>query len=446
MDKVYDTFLQNRPITRDTLKQANMSYTDVMEVLFFGELKEAADGTYTLESADGLYDYGCRYAKDKNYYKANLCFKGCLQIDSFHYGANLRMFLEDLTLNRFQSALLSYSMEIPEECRQTLAKIKHQNLYVSPTDDRYKSPKKQNDLRTLIYKQEFYEATHKFAQLKAEEDDTVEMIIIEKLLFKARNLERDKSKMLGQLVDSESYARVIEILTPEKEIHYLSGPRRVLLHMCATMENLKKGIIPKPIGKESDSVFTSILHNRFERARHLNTKYAIATHRPKKYDTFRPLLNRIIETKMKLTGTYDCETEAKRDCLKKFLLALRTDDLENAKVLLSEYLILTGLEDYDYLLGNLFRLSILAGDKTYARMIIALADLLTGDFAFDVDEFVAAIEDYLDTNHLHEASILIETLSTATLREHVDLTKDETCRVLNELKFSLSLARTLPKM
>lgn len=451
LDKLYNEVLDKTELTTKQLNECGLNSKDIKDLIEDGSIKRLKRGLYSLESVDSLLDYGTRLLSLKEYEKANLCFEKCFELDPTHVGVIYQIFFKSIKKRDYQRAfkmyealsqtenefynidanyylyLLSIITEVPEKHRDYARYLKFENIRIPSTDKRYKNIILQNKVRLAASQRRFSNATKQYLDLINENGElTLQDIIAQELLFQALHAEVYSKDKVIELIKQKKYMEVIKHLSYKEYRHNLSIMEEYILKLAEQLIEIKKSsIIPQRRIVRVKNLYDAIDTNNYSIALRLSTEYNEEKHISNDTSAINLLLNDICSLINDLSKqeepVYNEEDNNKTEIVNKDFQSLTTfssivscllkKDFDKAFNNLSNYMELIDKVEYEFLIIDLIKISILENDNAFTKPMIALTLISRENYIFDISSYIQEFYLSLSLNKFEEAKIYLDIIS-----------------------------------
>lgn len=463
LKKMYEGILKDQELTTKELKGYGFNSKDLADLIEDGTLVRIKRGYYSFKSIDDLYYYGKKLISMEEYDKATACFKKCYELDPNHSGVCFQLFLRCIqnrdyenafkyfdniyntaneyynTDNNYYLYLLSMITELPEHHRKYAKLFKLRDIIVDFNDKRYNDVSTQNKIRISSLNQRFILASKQLNDLiKQNGKLSAQDIIIRTLLNQAVEEQIRIKRYIAKLVNEKQYEEVIEYLETLKEQHNLSLADEYTLSLTKDLtEIIRTGIIPEKQVFSTNKLFDAVNGKNYELALSLSTEYIkkrnidandnamylllteikniidkkndIATLPEKqKTEEITPVIvekQQVMNLKTENISTSCSNTFAD---VTKYLMK---NDLDNAFITLKNYLDNIGKRQYEFLMIDLIKISLIEGDIAFTKPMIALTYVARENFEFNISEYIQNFYETLVQNNFDVARIYLDIIS-----------------------------------
>lgn len=466
LNMMYEGIIKNQELTTKQLNSYGFNSKDLADLIENGSLERIKRGYYSFISIDDLFYYGKKLISLKEYDKATVCFEKCYELDPNHPGVCFQLFLRCIqnknyekafeyfdyfydTDNKYYNAdsnyylyLLSMITELPENHRQFARFIKLEDIKVDLNDKRYNDIPAQNKIRISSLNQRFVLAYKQLNDLiKQNGRLSVQDIIIRTLLSQAIEEQYRVKKHIVKLINNKQYEEVITYLKNLQERHNLSTADKYTLFLTKDlMDIIKTGIIPEKKVFSTDKLFDAISGKNYELALSLslqynkksniedndNAMYVLLTEIQSLVDKKGQIQSMVLEKQMQETKAIAIEqqeepkqvmkdkTTIESSCSNTFadvIKYLMRNDLDNSFRTLGNYLDSIGKKQYDFLIIDLIKISLLEGDIAFTKPMVALTYVARENFEFNISEYIQNFYENLAQNKFDKARVYLDIIS-----------------------------------
>ncbi len=463
LNKLYRGVLDGIELTTKELNGFGFNSKDLNDLIGQGSIIRVKRGLYALKSVNELFYYGKQLIAQKEYDKATQCFQKCYEIDPTHTGVCFQLFLRCIqnkdydkafeyfdifynSENEFYNAdsnfylyLLSIITKLPENHREYAKFLKFEDFRVDFDDKRYTNIHLQNKIRLSALNQRFTLAIKQLNEAIQEKGNlSVQDIIIKTLLSQAIEIQIQNRNNVINLIKQKKYEDIIEFYKKMESSHHLSISDNYTFILTNELLNIiqTKNIPEKQIFSTT-SIFEAIDGKNYELA------LSLATDRNQKYSVNKDdnaislLLDEIINRCKKLNNNVSqnpkivstsVETPVKSfekphnvktekhtiintSSFADIIKFLMSGDLENSFRTLRSYLASIKKIDYEFLIVDLIKISLLEKDIAFTKPMTALTLISRENYSFDISTYIQEFYINLSQNKFEEARIYFEIVS-----------------------------------
>ena len=436
LNSMYNGLIDEKELTTKELNSYGFNSKDLTDLINDGVLERVKRGYYSFLSIDDLFCYGKQLIASKEYDKATACFKKCYELVPNHLGACFQLFLRAVKSKNYEEAfiyfehfydsdneyynndsnfylyLLSMITEIPEQHREYAKYLKLEDIRVDFNDKRFNDPYSQNKVRISALNQKFTLASKQLNELiKQHGRLSVQDIITRTLLSQAIEVQNELKKNIANLAIEKKYKEIIAHLEKVQEQHHLSTADECILFLAREVSKLEEtGIIPEKEVISTNKLFEAINGKNFELALSLSNDYIERNNIDPSDNAMFMLLKDITE----LTKTKTNKAEAKQVVTSPVKKAesvnnnttpqinaspmtsnitfatvigyLMQQDFDNSFRALRGYLNGINKSEYEFLIIDLIKISLIEQDVAFSKPMIALTYVSRENFTFDISE------------------------------------------------------------
>lgn len=452
LNKLYTSVINDEELTTKKLNSYNLNSKDLNTLIEQKVLERTKRGYYNFLSLDNLYNYGKQLIIEKNLPKAINCFEKCYEINSNDYETCLQLFFNDIYNDNYEHSikyldkflncdnplykadanfyvyLLSLIVKLPDKYRNYAEIIKLKDVLIKVDDPRYKDVNLQNEIRTKAMEKRFSYAIKQLINLnKKNNESTIEMLVINSLLFRIKSEETKNQKIMLELLREEKYEEAKKFLEFKSKQHKLNIVDSLSHRLIKRIINLQKTEkIPIIKLTKGTSVFKAIKNNDFSLAIELSKKYHFDAFIDDSENIITILLYEIcnnidkIKEKQKKeitdnniinSSTNDNNSNITNSYFQDILIYLMNSEIDKAFNALKNYMKVINKEEYEFLIINLIKLSLLENDKAFTKPMTTLSYMSRSDFKFDISNYIQEFYIKLSEKKVDEAKIYIDIIT-----------------------------------
>ena len=491
LNKMYNGLIDEKELTTKELNSYGFNSKDLTDLINDRVLERVKRGYYSFLSIDDLFYYGKQLIASKEYDKATACFKKCYELNPNYLGACFQLFLRAVQSKNYEEAftyfehfydsdneyynndsnfylyLLSMITEIPEQHREYAKYLKLEDIRVDFNDKRFNDPYSQNKVRISALNQKFTLASKQLNELiKQHGRLSVQDIITRTLLSQAIEVQNELKKNIANLAIEKKYKEIIAHLEKVQEQHHLSTADECILFLAREVSKLEEtGIIPEKEVISTNKLFEAINGKNFELALSLSNDYIERNNIDPSDNAMFMLLKDITE----LTKTKTNKAEAKQVVTSPVKKAesvnnnttpqinaspmtsnitfatvigyLMQQDFDNSFRALRGYLNGINKSEYEFLIIDLIKISLIEQDVAFSKPMIALTYVSRENFTFDISEYIQNFYETLAQNRFTEARIYLDIISKSNKLGQNCVLTDGLEQVLNTTEKMLNYKR-----
>lgn len=464
LNKLYKNVVDGIELTTKELNSFGFNSKDLNDLIERGSIIRVKRGLYALKSVDELFYYGKQLIAQKEYDKATQCFEKCFQIDPTHTGVCFQLFLRCVqnkdyekafeyfnnfynSENEFYNAdsnfylyMLSMITELPENHREYAKYLKLEDFRVDYKDKRYANARLQNKIRISALNQRFTLAAKQLNESIQEKGRlSVQDIIIKTLLNQAIEVQIQNRNTVINLIKQKKYEEIIEFYERLFNSHHLSISDNYTLILTKELLNIiKSKNVPEKQVHSTESIFEAIDGKNFELALSLasarNQKYNANTDDNAMFLLLNEIVNRskelkgnvlqgqkittvtipkeevkpIVEPQTVATHTSAISSSATFADIIRFLMS---NDLDNTFRTLRNYLASINKSEYEFLIIDLIKMSLLERDIAFTKPMTALTLVSKENYSFDISSYIQEFYINLSQNKFEEARLYLDIIS-----------------------------------
>ena len=493
LNKMYNGLIDEKELTTKELNSYGFNSKDLTDLINDGVLERIKRGYYSFLSIDSLFYYGKQLIASKEYDKATACFEKCYELDPNHLGACFQLFLRAVQSRDYSKAftyfehfynsdneyynndsnfylyLLSMITEIPEEHREYAKYLQLEDIRIDFNDKRFEDPYSQNKVRISALNQKFTLASKQLNELiKQHGRLSVQDIIVRTLLSQAIEIQNVLKKNIINLATEKKYKEIISRLEEVQEQHHLSVTDECILFLAREISKVEEtGIIPEKEVVSTNKLFEAINGKNFELALSLSKEYIERNNINPNDNAMFMLLKDITElVKTKANKFKDqpvVETIAKKVepvptikttnpqinsvpmtgniTFATVIGYLMQQDFDNSFRALRGYLNDINKREYEFLIIDLIKISLIEQDVAFSKPMIALTYVSRENFTFDISEYIQNFYETLAQNRFTEARVYLDIISKSNKLGQSCVLTDGLEQVLNTTEKMLNYKR-----
>ena len=455
LSKLYEGLIEDNKLTTKELNSYGFNSKDLSNLIKDGVLERVKRGFYSFHSIDALFYYGKQLIAAKEYDKATACFEKCYELDPTHAGTCFQLFLRKIQTHDYVAAfeyfekfynvdnkyynadsnfylyLLNIITDIPESHKKYARFIQFEDIKVDFNDKRYDNAQIQNRIRTAALNKKFSFALKQLNDsIKQSGKLSVQDIIIRTLLYQAIEKQNNEKKEILSLISSENYTEATNYLEELDEQRGLSVVDRYTLQLVRDLNNLiQTGKAPEKQIFSTDKLFEAIDGKNYELALSLNSeylnKYNISLNDSAMYILLLEIKKRLSKNTVKKEQIETLYKEEKQEVEEQpaatssnatntfadIINLLMKNDLENSFRTLREYLNSINKSEYEFLIIDLIKISIMEKDIAFTKPMTAFTHVCRENFVFDIFEYIQNFYETLAQNRFGEARVYLDIIS-----------------------------------
>lgn len=493
LNKMYNGLIDERELTTKELNSYGFNSKDLTDLINHGIIGRRKRGYYSFLSIDDLFRYGKQLIASKEYDKAAACFEKCYELNPNHLGACFQLFLRAVQSKNYEKAfayfehfydgdkeyynndsnfylyLLNMITEIPEKYRKHAKYLKLEDIRVDFNDKRFNNPYSQNKVRISALNQKFTLAFKQLNELiKQHGKLSAQDIIIRTLLSQAIEVQNELKKNIVNLAIKKDYKEIISKLEQVQEQHHLSAADECILFLAKEVSKLEEtGIIPEKEVISTNKLFEAINGKNFELALFLSKDYIERNNIDQSDNAIFILLRDITElvkTKTNKDEVRQAVTSPVKNAepvtnintatpktsttpmINNITFAtvigyLMQQDFDNSFRALRCYLNDINKSEYEFLIIDLIKISLIEQDVAFSKPMIALTYISRENFTFDISVYIQNFYETLAQNKFTEARIYLDIISKSNKLGQNCVLTDSLEQVLNTTEKMLNYKR-----
>lgn len=449
LNTLYNMILDEKELTTKELNNNGFCSNDLINLVKDGILLRVKKGLYKLGNVDLLFQYGKTLLSNMDYEKAFLCFLKCFMLDPTHLDSLSYLFLKSIKDKNYEEAfqflesllkvddkfyiadfnyylyLLSMITELPENLKECARLLKYEDIEISIHDKRYNDTNLFNEIRLYSMKKRF---SYALSLLKKLINNLhyikVEDIIMKTLLSQAAYVEINNKKILLKLIREKNYEAVSNFLFDEQARRSLSILEKKILQLSLQYLYIQEhSIIPNINIDETRDLYEAIDANNFVLALKINSEYMQKNNSSSRNNFMNYILTDICSLidRLNLLNANDGDitfNEEDKPIIIKLEITLNTilsylmnKDIDNAIDILKSYLCSLDKSEYEFLIVDLIKISLLENDNAFEKPMDVLTLISNGIYKFDISEFVMGFYRSLSQNKFEESRLYLDIIS-----------------------------------
>lgn len=455
LNKLYNALIEEKELTTKELNSCGFNSRDLSLLVENRILERVKRGYYSIQTIDDLFYFGKKLIAKKEYDKATRCFEKCYELNHDHFGVCFQLFLRSIrnknykkafeyfehfynTDNKFYNAdnnfylyLLSMITELPEKFKDYARLLIFEDFKVNPKDKRYKNIYIQNKIRLSVLSQKFILAVKQLNEtIKEKGKLSIQDIVIKILLTQAIQVQiKNKNKIL-ELLKKQNYEGLVEFLAGIERNHNLSICDMYIMKLSKTLVDLNKSSnVPQKIVDSTDNLFEAIDGKNYELALEISTfnMHNQNINSNLENDAIHILLENINEKVKELKqgqienhnlkedlpkiSSNEEKNVASMSTFEDIIRSLTNNDLDNSFIALRNYLGSIDKREYEFLIIDLIKISLLENDIAFTKPMVVLTYISRNDFEFNISEYIQNFYICLSQNHFDQARIYLDIIS-----------------------------------
>ncbi len=484
LNKLYIGVLEGIELTTKELKNYGFNSKDINDLIEQGTIIRVKRGFYSLKSIEQLFYYGKQLIAQKEYTKATQCFQKCFEINPNHPGVCFQLFLRCIQNKDYKKAfeyfdvfyngendfynadsnfylyLLSMITELPKNHKDYARFLKIEDFKVDFNDKRYLNSYLQNKIRLNALNQKFTLAAKQLNEAIQEKGSlSVQDIITKTLLSQAIEVQIQNRNNIINLIKQQKFEDIIEFYKKMEASHRLSMSDNytyILTNELLKIINTKT--VPEKKVFKTENIFEAIDGKNFELALSLatarNQKCNINNNDSNIFLLLDEIVTRcqklnddinqekkIIPSEKKLKLSDEANIKRHTSTFADIIRFLINGDLNNTFKVLKAYLTNLNKDDYEFLIVDLIKISLLEKDIAFTKPMTALTLISRENYFFDISTYIQEFYLNLSQNKFEEARIYLDIISNSNKLGQDCVITDGLYQVLEETEKMLNYKR-----
>jgi len=478
LKNLYEGVLNGSELTTKELNRYGFNSKDLSYLIEQGILERIKRGYYSFLKINDLFSYGKKLIVKKEHEKASKYFEKCFELDPTHSGACFQLFLRSINIKDYETAfkyfdvllgtdnlfytadnnfylyLLSIITDVPDKHKEYAKYLKFEDIRVDFRDKRYQDIPQQNKIRSAVLQRKFPYALKQLKDLTNQHGSlTIQDIITRTLLFQATEVETISKDTLISLAKNKSYEDILDYLEEKQKRHNLSLTDSYILKLVNEIIDIEeKKRVPERKINQSENLFEAIDYKNYELALKLCEDYNNRNNIDCSQNTINLLLidicnlikqyslpNKEIEEIKKDEMAVNNVEESILNSSNLSICASFSDvigflmksDLENAFRTLTSYMESLNKKEYEFLIIDLIKISLIEKDVGFTKPMIALTYISRENFKFDISNYIQEFYVTLAQNRFDEARIYLDIISKSNKFGQDCILTDGLLQVLN---------------
>lgn len=447
LTKLYDAVLVGEELTTKKLNGYGFNSKDLNDLIQIGSIERVKRGLYSFKNIEELFYYGKKLIAQQDYDKASFCFERCYELDPNHRGSCFQLFLRSIQKRDYERAfsfydkllesdneyylidaklylyILSFITEIPKRYTKSLESIKLEDILIPSTDKRYNDIPKQNMIRTDIYNRKLLHALKQLNGLTAKNGpSTVQDVILKRLLYQAIYQENVNKKIIYQYISGYQFDEVVKTLEEKQKLHNLGRLDSCILDLTKQIIKIQKDhVVPLCSFQDVNNMFDAINNCNYSRALELSYEF----NKENNISNDKSSITRLLEIINSLIKSLTPEDQLDDDeifnsasftidedvSFSTVISYLLNNEMDKAFDVLETYMKSIGKSEYQFLIIDLIKISLLENDFEFTKPKEALNMLEKDNFSFDVTSSMQDFYIALSQNKYEEARIYLDIIS-----------------------------------
>ena len=483
LEKLYIGIGEENDLTTKQLNLYGFNSTDINKLIEGNVIERVKRGHYSFRDTDKLFDYGVKLAKERNYDLSNKIFLKCYELNPNNYKYCFQLFAvythekkydkvfklydklynlsndnEKVDLNYYMY-LLNYITDIPEKYKSMVNSANYYSIKIPSDDERYSDVMSYNRVRSNAIKGKFSSSWRELYEITIKNRGyNIQDIVEKNLLTQAITEEKKSHKKVNALVNGKKYDEVIDYFENKRKKHKLNVIEEYIIKLSETYLVIKNSsTIPTEKNINTDSLFEAIQANRFDLALKINDEFNKKRDISNEDNTLNIILTDICEliNSLKKSNPSDNKKEAvvvsstKKEIKSdnKFISlfsTLMSNDIDSALIILKSYLEEIGKSEYEYIITNLIKISILEKDIAYTTPMLELSLMNSNNYQFNINKYIQKFYLCLSSERLDEAEIYLNIISSAAKINNIDFNVKNLYKILENYQSRINYQANIP--
>ena len=422
---------ENGVITTKELNELGFGSHAISKLVDSEFITRKERGIYTYGSINVLLDYGNELLESKDKTNSKLVFDFCYDVAPSNYDVNvIELYLSILLGNKeevFKYFNFIYSTLKENDRMSDAYYYLFLYSYCYDVPDRYlidynhflkgdfrRNDSDKSDIRQSVYTIDFSLAKKLIDDGEVSFDNSYESFLEKVLIHNAYNVYHYRNNFVNQCINNGNYSKAKNYLENRDEKEFLSYSQKSLLHIIKEYIRVSKsGNIPiKSDVSDENNFYLCIENNQFSLAKKILDNYYKNREDDCKNNTFYLVLDKFDQ----LIDSIEFEKK-KKELLKLDNIISMIADGDYS--LVEEYLKYIGKEDYIFLINDFIKLGELNNNNLF--VITTLISISTGDYKFNINNFVSLYMKALEKKDYDRAKIFLDIISNSNHLSSIDI-------------------------
>lgn len=442
---VREKLKEREEVATKELLQGGIDNNDIIRLKKLGIIESSKWGHYKLVDVSKYYDEAIKAVESKEYGKAVKFFEKSINVSFNVMESNYYLFLISVLNNNLDDAfkyfevlynkqndiiskgdlnfylyMISYYNSVPSEYCKIV-----RNMKIEDTLDSKKKYMISREVKNQFFNKRFINSRKSIVLSEGFQSRVIYHIISK--VIDALNTEK---RQLIDLIKEKKYEEVYEYYLDIESYRDLADYETICLDIVEEIVQIFKlgGVLPK-----SNKVMTNILsvaigNKDYKRALEINVQFNKSkgiNNSTNQINLLLVAINDIIDNidevreEIKTNGNEEVETQGLEETqdyskLVEYLMSGRIEDFITE---LKNYLTNINKEEYMFLIMNLVKIDSMLEDNMYSRTMMKLSLIVSGEFSFEISEYVMCFYEYLAMKRFEVASIYLDIIESAKERK-----------------------------
>ena len=478
LEKLYDGVIDGVTLTTKQLNEYGFNSTDIRKLIDDKTIERVKRGYFSFIDVNKLLYYGKKLCTLDKRERANLCFSKCHEIDPDNLSVCFQLFIGSIQDKNYEKAfelfdklsysknefysidsnfhlyLLNYITDVPEKYREQARFIKYYDVKIPDNDKRYSDTLSYNRVRSSAMKGKFTFAYKLLnAIVKKNGKHTVQDVIEKSLLSQVIMTEEKSRKFVNHLIKEKKYDDIIKYYDDKRQKHNLVALEELIVRLSEEYLKIKDtSTIPIPKIIDTNNLFDAIDANRFDLALNycveFNSQHNINNEESPVFNILSDICelinslknNKVVEIKKEenIVAPNTAENKLEKKQSDNYLLSINSsltdNDIDLAGKKIKEYLKTIGKSEYEYIITNLIKLSIIKKDIAFIEPMLELSFMINDDYQFNINNYIQKFYLALSKNKFNEAETLLNIINNASKIINESVYTDGLYMVLEKIK------------
>lgn len=465
LNNLYQLVLQKNEITTKDLSGCGFNSTDITNLIKQGIVARVKRGVYKFLAVEKLCEFGKVFKLQNNVQQAEAIYKKCLEIDpqnrkSIHQLFFFKIFEDDyeeafkyLTMmEQYKTTytekdmnmylfLLNHLMDLPEEYQVKAKNFTLNSLLMKKHDARCLDHSYTQKITQAVFTKRFGYAAALVKRYTDIFSPNYRDLLIRHLVFEVANKENMFKQELLELAKKKEYSKLKQLLETKSLKCNLSKSESYFLKVANII--LNPNAISVDLLSPSSTTFDAIDASNFNVALMICAQYNESIKRDSNNDILFILLTDLItkikeleETKGEKSVT--SESHATPIDSVDILHSLLQNNYSQAFMDTKKYLNSIHMDEYEFLIIDLIKLSLAEKDKSFSKPMIVLTHLSRGDYEFNVFEYIQEFYKALSNKQYSQARIYLDIICQANKLGKPTIAVEHLVDALNEAEIVIN--------
>lgn len=445
LNQLYQEIIKGTKLTTKELNSYGFTGKDLKKLIEAGKLERIKIGLYQFIDLETLLELGKQSINRKEYDKAELYFKKCYELDNTNLKVLYRLFLQSIKDKKYDETIKYYEnlsnsknpyyipdynlyiyllntiTELPEKYQEYAKNIQLKDVGVLVNDKRYKDAIAENRIRLAIINKSFKFALKQLNDMTTKkQDNTIYDVVLRTLIIDAIDKENLNTQKILELSKNKKYQEIINILNEKEKKQNITILEKYIIKLSETIINIKENKqIPTTNFDITDNVYEAIQRNNYELALEISINHSKKYNLDSTNNIMCILLTEVCDLIKEIKNNKNqedikLEEQSKPTIqLTDIITHLIQNDIDVSLENIKEYLNNKNQKEYEFLITNLIKISILEEDITYSKAILVLINLNRNNYQFDISNYIEEFYIALSQNKLEIAKVYLDIINNA---------------------------------